>query len=218
MVDNIKNKEDFSSLVITTLAILVIILLGIIGYAYYTKDKFPKNKIVKFFSTQRIVFSDLPLSEQDKYVLKSKPLEVLEPNEMGQSEVIQELKKEVSKDKEPNKFLEKMARNQKETDEMVIEGKTKSRVIEEENKAPNKFLEKMAKNQKETDEMVIEGNKVSNKFLEKMAKNQKEIDEMILEENSKKKEKTRAEQLLQKAAKNQKEIDEMIIRGNSNSY
>jgi len=183
MVDNIKNKEDFSSLVITTLAILVIVLLGIMGYAYYTKDKFPKNKIVKFFSTQRIVFSDLPLSEQDKYVLKSKPLEVLEPKEMGQGEVIQEVTKEVSKDK-----------------------------------APNKFLEKMAKNQKETDEMVIEGNKVSNKFLEKMAKNQKEIDEMILEENSKKKEKTRAEQLLQKAAKNQKEIDEMIIRGNSNSY
>jgi len=207
-MDNNKTEDqNIVSLVITTLAIGAIVLLGVIAYAYYTKEINPKNKIVEFFLPKNITFNDLPQNEQDKYTLKLTPLKVLEPDELSeklvQESIDQELKEEV-----PNKFLKKMAKMQKETDEMILDGKTieNEPLFNQEKKeeVPNKFLKKMAKMQKETDKMILEGK--SEKQLV-----QKKQEQVIKKES-------RAQELLRKTAKMQKETDEMIIKSNGSSY
>jgi len=192
MDDYIREDQHLTSLVITTLSIVVVILLGIIGYAYLTKDITPKNKIVQFFSSDKLSFEDLPLLEQERYTLKSNSLEVLESFEEEPNQVVEVIEEAVQEEK-PNKFLEKMAKMQKDTDEMTLEEKTIAPVITEEEKSENKFLKKMAKMQKDTDEILIEGKTISaeiekekkpqNKFLEKMAKKQKDTDDMIIKGN-----------------------------------
>lgn len=191
MEENKTETNNLTSLVITTLSIIVIVLSGVIGYVYYTKDITPKNTLVKLFFPATISFKDLPPSEQHKYILRVSPLEVLEVNEDEfksdkQNEVIQDIVEESPKKEVSNRFLQKMAKMQKETDEMLIENKTAA--IEDE--TSNRFLKKMAKMQKETDEMLIENNK------------------------PKKKQVSRAEELLKKTAKMQKDTDEMIIQNN----
>ena len=157
MDTNTTQEQSLASLVITALVIAVILLLGVIGYAYLTKDITPKNMIVKFFSSQNLTFEDLPESEKNRYVLKTNSLKVLNPSELEQEEVSVEVTADVVEDSVPNKFLEKMATMQKETDKMVIEGKTEI-VLEKGDTPKNRFLEKMATKQKETDEMIIKNN------------------------------------------------------------
>ena len=199
-MDNTTTQEQsLVSLVIIALVIAVILLLGVIGYAYLTKDITPKNMIVKFFSSKNLTFEDLPESEKNRYVLKSNSLKVLNPSELEEEQTSVEVTADVVEDSVPNKFLNKMATMQKDTGEMVIED-ISTQLLEEsdttkrlkETKPQNKFLEKMATMQKETDKMVIEGkteivlekeDTAKNRFLEKMATMQKETDEMIIKNN-----------------------------------
>lgn len=164
MDDTTQNNQNFNIFLITVLSLAVLILLGLLGYIYYTKDIKPQNEIVKWFLPKNIIsFEDLPPSVQNKYILKSvhyEQINKLKNNDEITQNTLEETQTDTSNPS--NKFLEKMATMQKETDEIITQGKNEKiepkkeiKQLTAKEKRLQELLKKTAKMQKDTDEMII---------------------------------------------------------------
>jgi len=188
-----QNKKNINGFLIALLLVIVLFLLGIMGYAYYTKDMVPKNKIVQLFSstTQDTNFNDTQIVEQEKYTSKADNLDEINTIDKQKDKIYSSAEESI--EEEPsvkNDFLKKMALSQKDNDERLARGEES---IEEESSVKNDFLKKMALSQKDNDarlargeESIEEESSVKNEFLKKMALSQKDNDDMIISESGKK--------------------------------
>ncbi len=74
-----EGKEDFKGLIIIGLTMMIVILLGGVGYIYKTKKIVPKNSIAPSIPTTETssVDNNLPSDIQENYILKSTHIQEL---------------------------------------------------------------------------------------------------------------------------------------------